>query len=68
MNLNGEVVGINAAIASQTGYYEGYGFAVPINLARRVMDDLIATGRVQRAILGVADRADQARRTPRPSA
>jgi serine protease Do len=54
VNLQGEVIGINAAIASQTGYYEGYGFAVPINLARKVMDDLIATGRVQRAILGVS--------------
>ena len=54
VNLNGEVIGINAAIASQTGYYEGYGFAVPINLARKIMDDLIATGRVQRAILGIA--------------
>ncbi len=54
VNLDGEVIGINAAIASQTGYYEGYGFAVPINLARKIMDDLIATGRVQRAILGVA--------------
>jgi serine protease Do len=53
VNLDGQVIGINAAIASQTGYYEGYGFAVPINLARKVMDDLIATGRVQRAILGV---------------
>ncbi len=56
VNVRGEVVGINAAIASQTGYYAGYGFAVPINLARRVMDDLIATGRVQRAILGVGIR------------
>ncbi len=54
VNLNGEVIGINAAIASQTGLYAGYGFAVPINLARKVMDDLIATGRVQRAALGVA--------------
>ncbi len=54
MNLQGEVIGINAAIASQTGYYEGYGFAVPINLARKVMDDLIATGHVQRAVLGVS--------------
>jgi serine protease Do len=53
VNLQGEVIGINAAIASQTGYYEGYGFAVPINLARKVMDDLIATGHVQRAMLGV---------------
>ena len=56
VNVRGEVVGINSAIASQTGYYAGYGFAIPINLARRVMDDLIATGRVQRAILGVGIR------------
>jgi serine protease Do len=56
VNLQGEAIGINAAIASQTGYYEGYGFAVPINLARKVMDDLIATGHVQRAMLGVAIR------------
>ncbi len=54
VNLQGEVIGINAAIASQTGFYAGYGFAVPINLARKVMDDLIATGHVQRAALGVA--------------
>ena len=54
VNLQGEVIGINAAIASQTGFYAGYGFAVPINLARKVMDDLIATGKVQRAALGVA--------------
>jgi serine protease Do len=53
VNLQGEAIGINAAIASQTGYYEGYGFAVPINLARKVMDDLIATGHVERAILGI---------------
>ena len=57
VNLQGEVIGINAAIASQTGFYAGYGLAVPINLARRVMDDLIATGRVQRAALGVAIKA-----------
>jgi serine protease Do len=54
VDLQGQVIGINAAIASQTGFYAGYGFAVPINLARRVMDDLIATGKVQRAALGVA--------------
>jgi serine protease Do len=53
VNLNGEVIGVNSAIASQTGYYAGYGFAIPINLARRVMADLIAHGRVQRAILGI---------------
>jgi len=56
VNARGEVVGINSAIASQTGLYSGYGFAIPINLARRVMDDLIATGRVERAILGVGIR------------
>src|SRR5690606_22750186 len=46
VNLRGEVVGINTAIASPTGYYQGYGFAIPSNLARRVMRDLIAHGRV----------------------
>jgi serine protease Do len=56
VNVRGEVVGINSAIASSTGYYAGYGFAIPINLARRVMDDLISTGHVQRAILGVGIR------------
>jgi serine protease Do len=56
VNVRGEVVGINSAIASQTGLYSGYGFAVPINLARRVMNDLIATGHVERAILGVGIR------------
>ena len=54
VNIRGEVIGINSAIASQTGYYAGYGFAIPINLARRVMDDLIAHGRVERAVLGVS--------------
>jgi serine protease Do len=45
---------VNSAIASQTGFYAGYGFAIPISLARQVMTDLIAHGRVQRAVLGVA--------------
>ncbi len=53
VDLAGNVVGVNSAIASQTGLYSGYGFAIPINLARRVMDDLITTGRVHRAILGI---------------
>lgn len=56
VNLRGEVIGVNTAIASRTGYYEGYGFAIPVNLARRVMADLIAYGRVRRAWLGVAIR------------
>ncbi|HWO89541.1 MAG TPA: Do family serine endopeptidase [Gemmatimonadales bacterium] len=53
VDINGNVIGVNSAIASQTGLYAGYGFAIPINLARRVMEDLIATGRVHRAILGI---------------
>src|SRR5215469_2693032 len=53
VNVRGEVIGINAAIESPTGYNTGYGFAVPINLARNVMQQIIATGHVQRAALGV---------------
>ena len=53
VNLKGQVVGINGAIASPTGYYTGYGFAVPINLARRVMQDLIEYGSVHRPRIGV---------------
>ncbi len=56
VNLRGQVVGINSAIASQTGYYQGYGFAIPIDLAYRVTEDLIEYGRVRRARLGVAMR------------
>jgi len=53
VNLKGQVVGINSAIASPTGYYTGYGFAVPINLARRIMQDLIENGSVRRPRIGV---------------
>ncbi|MBA2670359.1 MAG: trypsin-like peptidase domain-containing protein, partial [Gemmatimonadetes bacterium] len=53
VNLRGEVVGINTAIASPTGTYAGYGFAVPIQLARRVADDLIRHGVVHRPRIGV---------------
>ncbi len=56
VGVNGAVVGVNSAIASQTGFYSGYGFAIPINLARRVMDQIIAHGRVQRVALGVTVR------------
>jgi serine protease Do len=56
VNVRGEVIGINSAIASPTGYNAGYGFAVPIDLARAVMDQLIRTGRVERAALGVTVR------------
>ena len=53
VNVRGEVIGINAAIASETGYNAGYGFAIPINLARTVMTQLIASGHVERAVIGV---------------
>jgi serine protease Do len=53
VNIRGEVIGINSAIATRTGYYQGYGFAIPINLARDVMDDLVKNGRVRRAVIGV---------------
>src|SRR5436189_5009758 len=54
VNVRGEVIGINAAIASPTGYNAGYGFAIPISLAKQVMDDLRQFGRVRRAVLGVS--------------
>ncbi len=54
VNIRGEVIGINSAIASNTGFYAGYGFAIPISLARQVMDDLITFGKVRRAVIGVA--------------
>jgi serine protease Do len=47
------VIGINSAIASNTGFYAGYGFAIPITLAKEVMDDLIQYGKVRRAVLGI---------------
>lgn len=53
VNLRGEAIGINTAIASPTGVYSGYGFAVPIALAKRVADDLIRYGTVNRPRLGV---------------
>ena len=53
VNLNGELVGISTAIATESGSYEGYGFAVPVSLVERVVKDLIAFGEVQRGFLGV---------------
>jgi serine protease Do len=53
VNIRGQVVGVNAAIASENGFYQGYGFAIPINLARVVSNQLIAEGRVRRAVLGI---------------
>ena len=53
VNSRGEVIGINSAIASPTGYNAGYGFAIPITLAKRVMDEIIAHGRVRIPALGI---------------
>lgn len=53
VNTNGELIGINTAIASQTGSYSGYSFAVPVNLVKKVMKDLIDYGVVQRGYLGI---------------
>jgi serine protease Do len=53
VNTQGQLVGINTAIASQTGSYSGYSFAVPVNLVNKVMSDLIDYGIVQRGYLGV---------------
>ncbi|HCU33990.1 MAG TPA: hypothetical protein DGT21_00680 [Armatimonadetes bacterium] len=53
INMNGELVGINTAIFTRTGGYQGIGFAIPANLARRVMDSLVEHGEVARGWLGV---------------
>ena len=56
VSVRGQVIGVNSAIASSTGLFAGYGFAIPINLARRVMDQLIQNGEVRRAALGISVR------------
>ncbi|HQE12296.1 MAG TPA: trypsin-like peptidase domain-containing protein [Flavipsychrobacter sp.] len=53
MNTQGQLIGINSAIASPTGYYTGYSYAIPANLVKKVIDDLKQFGTVQRAYLGV---------------
>lgn len=53
VNINGELVGINTAILSRTGSYTGYGFAVPVDIAVKIANDLIEYGEVQKAIPGV---------------
>ena len=53
VNLKGELVGINSAIISRTGGNVGIGFSIPVNMARAIMDQLIATGTVHRGLLGV---------------
>jgi serine protease Do len=53
VNLRGEIIGVNSAIATKTGHDEGIGFAIPINLFMNVGNQLIETGKVARAFLGV---------------
>lgn len=54
VNTAGQLIGINTAIASRTGSYAGYSFAVPANIARKIADDLKMFGEVQRGLLGVS--------------
>lgn len=56
VNLDGQIIGINSAIASRTGSYTGYGFAVPSNIVTKVVADLLKYGSVQRGMLGVTIR------------
>jgi len=54
VNTSGELIGINSAIASRTGSYAGYAFAIPVNLAKKILDDLKNFGKVKRGVLGVS--------------
>ncbi|HYW36432.1 MAG TPA: trypsin-like peptidase domain-containing protein [Balneolaceae bacterium] len=56
VNTSGQLVGINTAIATQNGNYQGYGFAIPSNLVRKVTRDIIQYGKVHRAMLGISIR------------
>jgi len=53
VNTRGELIGINSAIASHTGSYEGYGFAIPVNLAKKVLNDIKRFGSVKRGYVGI---------------
>ena len=53
VNTKGELIGINTAIASQTGSYTGYSFAIPVGIVKKVVADMLEYGEVQRALLGV---------------
>lgn len=58
INTSGQLIGINAAIASPTGSYAGYSYAIPVNIVKKVVDDLIKYGTVQRAFLGIRPEAN----------
>ncbi|MEX0313564.1 MAG: S1C family serine protease [Allomuricauda sp.] len=54
VNTNGDLIGINTAITSQTGSYVGYAFAVPSNIAKKIVEDIMEFGNVQRGLLGIS--------------
>lgn len=53
VDINGQLIGINSAIKSNTGYYQGYGFAIPVNIVKSVVPELIKSGKVVRGYIGV---------------
>ncbi len=53
INTNGELIGINSAIASQNGSYIGYSYAIPVNIVKKIVNDIVKFGTVQRAFLGI---------------
>src|SRR5690606_7144810 len=56
VNTDGELIGINTAIASNNGAYQGYSFAVPVNIVKKIVSDMVEFGTVQRAYMGVSIR------------
>jgi Do/DeqQ family serine protease len=65
INTSGELIGINSAIASPTGAYAGYSYAIPVNIVKKIVNDLIKYGAVQRAYLGIeylSELADDAKK------
>lgn len=67
INTDGTLIGVNSAIASPTGYYSGYSYAIPVNIVKKVVDDIMKFGTVQRGYLGIAfgnagDMTDEAKK------
>ena len=54
VNTDGRLIGVNSAIASPTGYYSGYSYAIPVNIVKKVVEDIMKFGTVQRGYLGIA--------------
>lgn len=54
VNTDGRLIGVNSAIASPTGYYSGYSYAIPVNIVKKVVDDIVKYGTVQRGFIGIA--------------